>query len=543
MEKNKKYLLVNSIVSALFFWLAWPMNKFIPLIFVVFVPLMLMERYVSTNKIDRPFRTIFNYTYFTFFLWNVFVVWWISLSTIVGGIATILYNGLVLSLPFILFFYTKKYLGQLCGYLSLFFYWITTEYGHLNWKLSFPWFNFGNAFACFPEYVQWYEYTGIFGGTIWVLVANIAIYHAIVFKSIRWKLIAATLLWIFIPAIYGYHMYRNYIEDGKEIEIVAIQPNIDPETGRFLDTNEMLNIPDRMTKVLELYEKDITPTTQFLVWPEAFLDILFLEDKLHSYVLIDELKSFLKKYPQLSLITGIRSAKKYDYKATKTSIYNEKYGFLDCFNSALFFSDNGESSIYHKSKLVPAGEFIPIIYTFNVPEWLGFGKGIYFSSFAVDNCPVVFFNNAGIGVAPVVCYEVLYGDYLSKFIRLGASIMAIITIDAWWKDTPGYKQIFNYARLMAVQFRRSVARSSAKGISGFINQRGDVLDIITYDKSGAVSSKVKANSSITFYAKHGDYIAKISFVIAILLAVLTSISFLKNRCEKSRKKDIVKGNL
>ena len=80
-----------------------------------------------------------------------------------------------------------------------------------------------------------------------------------------------------------------------------------------------------------------------------------------------------------------------------------------------------------------------------------------------------------IVVAPVICYESIYGEYVSSYILKGAQLIFIMTNDGWWEDTPGYHQLLAYARLRAIENRRSIARSANTGISCFINQRGDIL--------------------------------------------------------------------
>jgi apolipoprotein N-acyltransferase len=68
--------------------------------------------------------------------------------------------------------------GSRLGYLALPIYWIAFEYVHLNWDLSWPWLTLGNGFMYNPEWVQWYEYTGALGGSLWVWAANLLTYFA-----------------------------------------------------------------------------------------------------------------------------------------------------------------------------------------------------------------------------------------------------------------------------------------------------------------------------------------------------------------------------
>ena len=72
--------------------------------------------------------------------------------------------------------FRKKVLGNKRGYFALIFFWISMEYIHLHWELAWPWLTLGNVFATIPEIVQWYEFTGVLGGSMWVLVINILLF-------------------------------------------------------------------------------------------------------------------------------------------------------------------------------------------------------------------------------------------------------------------------------------------------------------------------------------------------------------------------------
>lgn len=87
----------------------------------------------------------------------------------------------------------------------------------------------------------------------------------------------------------------------------------------------------------------------------------------------------------------------------------------------------------------------------------------------------------GVKVAPVICYESIYGDYVSDYVGDGAQWLAVVTNDAWWRNTAGHKQHFSYAKLRAIEQRKWVARAANTGISGFINPLGEsVMESVWY---------------------------------------------------------------
>jgi apolipoprotein N-acyltransferase len=94
------------------------------------------------------------------------------------------------------------------------------EHFHLSWDLAWPWLNLGNALATAPKLIQWYEFTGVRGGTLWIILGNFAILK--LYNSRHRKGFAAAgaagalvLALILIPAVGSYLIFQNFNEDGK----------------------------------------------------------------------------------------------------------------------------------------------------------------------------------------------------------------------------------------------------------------------------------------------------------------------------------------
>jgi apolipoprotein N-acyltransferase len=140
--------------------------------------------------------------------------------------------------------------------------------------------------------------------------------------------------------------------------------------------------------------------------------------------------------------------------------------------------------------------------------------------------------NPQLSGAPVVCYESIYGEYVSEYIRNGATAIFIITNDAWWSDSPGYKQHLAYASLRAIETRRDVARSANTGISGFINQKGELLQKSGWWVPAALRGQVRFNQAQTFYTRYGEFIGHGTQWLALALAVLALVLGFTRRTAK-----------
>ena len=75
----------------------------------------------------------------------------------------------------------------------------------------------------------------------------------------------------------------------------------------------------------------------------------------------------------------------------------------------------------------------------------------------------------------------------------------------------------SFARLRAIETRRSIARSANTGISCFINQRGDIFQPTGWWVDAVIEGTINTNDELTFYVKYGDYIARISLFVSVLL--------------------------
>ena len=468
-------------------------------------------------------------------IWNVATTYWVAHATLIGALMAFLANSLLMSVTLWLFHIARRNFRSGLGYVALIVFWISFEYLHYHWDIEWPWLHLGNGFANNIKMVQWYEYTGVFGGTLWILIMNILLYkivqkqitHVSIKESLRQIIIFILLL--VIPSAISYTIYYSYKEKENPKNIVIVQPNIDPYSEKFgIEEDDK-----KLSKALKLAESLTDDQTDLVIAPETTLEQRFLwnEDKLlrnHQYL---KLANFNRKYANAEFIIGIVSSKIYPSKeeSTKTS---RTYGdiYYDIFNAAFFIDRQGQNQIYHKSKLVVGVEKMPFM------KYLGFLGDIVIDiggttgSFGRQTEPSNFMTKDGTKIAPVICYESIFGEYMTGYVKKGAELIVIITNDGWWKNTHGYKQHMSFARLRAIETRRSIARSANTGISCFISQRGDVFQPTDWWVDASIKETINANDEMTFYASYGDYIARIaSFVSSLLLLYLLVGALMQKR--------------
>ena len=169
MQSTKRNLLL-SVLGGILLWASWPTSPLTFLVFVAWLPLLLV------TEQSQNWKKFLGYTFIHMLVWNVLTTWWIINASVIGGISAFLINSLVMSIPWLLYFFTRKLLNGLPGKSSIIAYWLAFEYLHQHWDLSWPWLTLGNVFATHPEWVQWYEYTGTAGGSLWVMLSNFLVF-------------------------------------------------------------------------------------------------------------------------------------------------------------------------------------------------------------------------------------------------------------------------------------------------------------------------------------------------------------------------------
>jgi apolipoprotein N-acyltransferase len=128
----------------------------------------------------------------------------------------------------------------------------------------------------------------------------------------------------------------------------------------------------------------------------------------------------------------------------------------------------------------------------------------------------IVFENGEAKVGPAICYEGLYGNHFAGFAREGAEAMAVLSNDGWWGDTPGYRYLFAYCRLRAIETRRAITRSANTGVSGFISSRGDVEQRMDWEERGVLVADVEVRNDETIYVRYGDWIGRLSWLLSLL---------------------------
>lgn len=492
------------------------------------VPMLVAMENIITSNTSRKGAKIFRVTFLGFFVWNTLCIYWVYNSLkIVGEVVAIPISMIPYSLgPLLmatacwLYYHLRSHVKRGISLALLVCLWIGYEYLHQTWDLKFPWMTLGNGFAVSHQWIQWYEYTGVYGGTVWIWLSNIFIFLIYIGlreaqpAKARLKHIAIWVAIIVLPLSFSLYTYYNYVEAKDPSNIVVVQPNVDPYA-------KISSVPpmEQVNSLIHLSDSIGQANTEFFIWPETaiFDELPINEDKIRQNIYFLNVQRFLTKFKNGNVLTGIESSKLYNTDLTPSaSRVRGSDQYYDVFNAAVNIENSAEVQFYHKSKLVPGAESLPFGNTFGflkpVFEHLGGATGSYGS----QKEPGVLYSQSGIGVTPAICYESIWGGWIANSVQRGSQFIAIITNDGWWENTSGKDQHLDYAKLRAIETRRWVCRSANTGISAFINQRGDIVKQSQWWVKTALKQDINLNTDITFYVQHGDYVPFAGSLVAIL---------------------------
>ncbi len=506
------------------------------------IPLLCMERIAGQLGKKR----VWIYHYSAFVLWNAITTFWVCNATVGGGLFAIFANAFQMSLIFGLFRLSKKKFSGSLPYIFLAAAWIAWERFYFDAEISWPWLVLGNSFARTTWAVQWYEITGTLGGSLWIWACNLGLFGLMVSLSDgRWYTwngkaraaavtgLAAVLAVPFVSSAVIGKEYRDSSGSPENLAVLIVQPNIDPYNKFQAMSQDQQNaiLEGQMRQALAGRKADSTAAPLLIVAPETFTSDIICGEYERSRTW-RRFTTMLKDYPNVNMLFGASS---YEFFSSKeapshTARRMGDGSWFESHNSALMIDGTSRTDIFHKSKLVVAVENTPYPALFcKIDDLLGGVMGRCVGQDEISLLNVESIDGQKIPVGCAVCYESVYGEYYTDYIRKGAKAMTIITNDAWWGDTPGYKQHLSYASLRAIETRRAIARCANTGISAIIAPSGEILQPTPWWEPAVIESKIPLRDDMTFFVSHGDITGRICTFIFCLLLLALIVRFVTKR--------------
>lgn len=544
-----KYI-IASLLSGVLFSLAWPTYGIPFFIFVAWLPLLFMQHEIQHfSKIKRKGNTVFLLSFLSFLIWNAVTTGWLYGSRNPDGshslpavLLPVVLNSLIMAGFFWTYHFYKSRRGTYWGLAWFVVIWMCMEKLHLSWEISWPWLNLGNVFSEYPVLIQWYDTLGATGGSFWILLINVYLFYTIrIYQAGRQRKglmlnVSVLAALIVFPMLISLYKYNNFnAKPQGTVSVALLQPDLDPYNEKYQK--------DSLQIAADLFQLAGTVSGQkidFYIAPETALPGRgsFSEKGLKGSGIIRQAESFLENRPGSVLIAGISSHRFFDSSLQKIPQAARETGvtgiFYESYNTALQLYPKSEISLYHKARLVPAVEIYPYIDI--LKPLLGnimLDMGGSTASLGRSEERSVFRNpyNAGIA-APVICYESVYGEFVTEYVKKGANFLAIITNDSWWGRSEGHRQLMSYARLRAIETRREIARAANSGISAHINALGEVEEDTLYEDKTVLPAQIKLYTQESFYVKTGDLLSRLCIILLGFLIGYPVFSEIKRKLQK-----------
>ncbi|MFO0485418.1 MAG: apolipoprotein N-acyltransferase [Sphingobacteriia bacterium] len=540
--EHRPYLLL--LLGGLLQAAAFPPSPLAPLIWLGFLPVLaVLERRVISPppaRLRRQLWRTLRYGYVQFVVWNLLCCYWLMLTALkvaggealvalLGGLLANLLNPILMCLPLLVYVWLRRRLPLATALLGLGLAWLSFEHLHFGWELSWSWLTLGHAWSYYPLYLQYLDLTGVLGASALTLVVALGLFHlsARLQQGRRlpvrtWLVVAGAVL---LPlAIYPWrtHTFPD-CNPSQAVQVRIVQPNIDPYDK--YRKSPMATVEDLARQI----EKDLPAGTELVVLPETAIPGPVLEDQLLHEPLQQPLLQVAQRH-HLHILTGMHPVRIYPPGTRPLPASARPLaggGHYDSFNGASIL---GEASprVYKKSKLVPFIERVPFLENLVFLRDWNIDIGGDFGSYGLpDSLHPLWMN--GLAIAPLICYESEFPDFVAGLVQQGAGLLAVITNDGWWGRSSGYVQHAQLARLRAIENRKEVVRSANTGISCVIDRYGRMHQQLGWGVQGVIDTHANLRGGHTFFNQYGSWLGKCAVFGMFILVLLYFFYFPRTR--------------
>ena len=477
-------------------WLAW----------IALVPLLLLWNRVD----DLRTSTLIQFTaeiYTAFLIAYAVAFFWPLLHTFATfhslGKTTLLSFGslflvpAVLTLPFLVSLPFRLKRNRAFGLMVFVLFYLASEL--IFSYVAFPWPMLGHTQGSVVPLIQFAEFTGVTGLSLFVLVLNSLSFACFVAK--RWKLrIKTAIAFVVVIALsFGFGMWRRaqVTQTSWYITVGLVQPAMDARTW-----TERIGA-SRISYLVSLSDSLITSMNAppiFMIWPEMAIPVpastarqQFVDDQLQAWI----------EEQEVALLTGA-------LVPDSTQPHSPRF-----YNRAFLYRPYAERQHYNQVHLLPYGPRVPLA---EQSPWLPprdtrFVRG-------KSQQPLVF-DDIRIGV--LLGFEILLGDYARQYPLKNADFLVALTLDGWWGNTPGYRQHLSYLRLRSIETRRSIVQVTSSGSTALLAPDGSVIYRADAHEATARLAAVPIYDGITLYVRYGNWLGYAALVLSLVLTGWTFI--------------------
>jgi len=487
-------ILLKFSICGFFSSLLFPPFFILPLGFIVFPYLFLLlinKKFLKKNRIFQ-----FNAGLVFGITMNFFVLFWIKEPFLVDKSTSnfalfsyllIIYCSLYFGLIFLLLSFINNYISKLILIPILF---VCSEIIRENFLYGFPWISFAVIYSGNFLLINLIYYLGNYGLSYFVIL--IFIFPAALLLLSEKKITNILLSYIIISIVIfliGFTLiflrfYSDSPHNKLDLNISIAQLNISQ-----IEKNKKINLEDRLKQISNIIDNNIS-------------DLIIFAENDFPYLIqdLDELV-FLQKKLKVNQSVVIGGIKK------ENSKYYNSFFLIEKFNIQNF----------HKIKLVPFGEFLPLRrLLFFLEPIVGnndFSSGTNYRLINTSN---------NLSIVPIICYEIIFSNKLLNENNVNSDLLINITNDSWFGDFSGPYQHFYLSKMRAVEFNKPLIRVSNNGVSAIVSNKGKIIEHIPLNKKNILNKKISIPYNLPNLIKYHN-------LIYIFLTILFIFSLVVNK--------------
>jgi apolipoprotein N-acyltransferase len=438
--------------------------------------------------------------------------WLVETMTTFGGLSTplaviaagalVAYLSLFPAAFAALVVHLRRALGSRAAILLVPAVWVSTELGRQYVWDGFPWELLGYSQVTYLPVAQLASVTGIYGLSALLALVSATATLAVVGRG-RERWIAPVLAGGLVVLIAGWGQLRlaqsELTSGGTPIRVAVLQGNIAQEDK----WNPAL--ADAITdRYITMTRQALARDARFVLWPESSTPFYFELDLVRGGAI-----RRLARESGATLLIGSDQVE--PVRAVDRQQPSERY-----YNAAFLVKPDGTIGVvYRKMHLVPFGEYVPL-------KKLLFFVGTIVeavSDFTPGEAAVLLPVGSHMA-STAICYEVIYGSLMRRFVIDGSELLTTITNDAWYGRSSAAYQHWEQAVMRSIENGRYLARAANTGISGFVDPYGRVIAKSDLFEEALLVEDLRFLTHRTIYSRFGDLVAWLSLALtaAALLA-------------------------
>jgi len=478
-------------------WLAW----------VALVPLLLLwdrTQPLKTQKLIQftaEIYTAFLIAYAVAFFWPLLHTF--SKLHVLGKTTLLAFGSLLLvpavfTFPFVASLPYRRKRGRLVGFAVFTVFYLAVELAFEY--MAFPWPVLGYTQGGAVPINQFAEVTGVAGLSLWVLLLNGLAFGYYTAKRFKVRLQASLAAILLVGLAVGGGLWRttHLGQTDNFVTVGLVQPAMTEATW-----TERFGGP-RISRMIALSDSLIASMNAppiFMIWPEMALPAPASASR--QQFVNEQLQAWTEQQ-EVALLTGALVP---DNVASRSGRF---------YNRAVLFRPLAEPQHYDQVYPLPYRPRVPIS---KQSPWLPpplrsqFIRGAYQRPLAFDD----------IRVGVLMDFELLLSNYVRRYPGQQADFLAVLTLDGWWGDTPGYRQHLNYLRLRAIETRRSIVQVAASGGTALLAPDGSIIFRAEVHESTARLAAVPIFKDRTFYSRFGNWLGWLALVLSLTLIGWTFI--------------------